>query len=105
VRRRSLLCLVRFHEASLCLLLHAVGSSKLTTPLPTCSSEHASVVIPIGDSGAANSFSQYMRADGADPFQSSAAIALAIETAEGEFQRPLHGNFCSIASSASFQYL
>jgi hypothetical protein len=44
-------------------------------------SEDASVVIPIGCM--AQQYSQYVRTDTESPYQTSAAIALAIETAEG----------------------
>ena len=41
------------------------------------------MIIPIGDSNVTENFSKYIRTDGSDIYQSSAALALAIETAEG----------------------
>ena len=43
------------------------------------------MIIPIGDRNVTEKLSKYIHVDGSDTYQSSAALALAIETAEGFF--------------------
>lgn len=66
-------------------------------------SEDATVVIPIGCM--AQSYSQYIRTENDSPYQTSAAIALAIETAEGTLIQIHLFILCASSSSSTLLFL